>query len=341
MLLLLLLAFSATASVAVATTGAAGSSCTRSCGNVSIPYPFGVETGCYHTGGFNLACITRGHGPPKLFLGDGTVQVLEISAEHSTVRINSTSEVPFDDSGRTTSRAWGLGIPESGPYFLSESTNILKAIGCNIQVSILGGVNKSLLVSSCSAICPVLTPDSGFMGNGSCTGIGCCQVSIVLGYPRYTIQTKWLSEFQGLPLGAVYISDRSFDYTSDMMFGIGPKAFPATLDWIINNSTCPANETIAPECRSAHSYCQDSSSAVHEGYLCRCSKGYEGNPYVTGGCQDIDECKNSSKSYPCYGDCKNTPGSYVCLCHNGFKGNASVPNGCQGINVSYDETRSD
>nr|CAB3483392.1 unnamed protein product [Digitaria exilis] len=223
-MLLLLMAFSATASVAVATTGAAGSSCTRSCGNVSIPYPFGVETGCYHAGGFNLTCITRGHGPPELFIDDGTVQVLEISAEHSTVRINSTSEVPFDDSGRTTSRTWGLGIPESGPYFLSESTNILEAIGCNIQVSILGGVNKSLLVSSCSAICPVLTPDSGFMGNGSCTGIGCCQVSIVLGYTRYTIQTKWLSEFQGLPLGAVYISDRSFDYTSDMMFGIVPTA---------------------------------------------------------------------------------------------------------------------
>ncbi|CAO2162860.1 unnamed protein product [Urochloa humidicola] len=36
---------------------APGSSCTRSCGNITIPYPFGVEPGCYHdAGGFNLTC---------------------------------------------------------------------------------------------------------------------------------------------------------------------------------------------------------------------------------------------------------------------------------------------
>ncbi|KAL6644587.1 hypothetical protein ACP70R_016195 [Stipagrostis hirtigluma subsp. patula] len=33
-----------------------GSSCTRSCGGISIPYPFGVEPGCYHAAGFNLIC---------------------------------------------------------------------------------------------------------------------------------------------------------------------------------------------------------------------------------------------------------------------------------------------
>jgi hypothetical protein len=67
-----------------------GSNCTRSCGNISIPYPFGIETGCYHAGGFNLTCKqqhSHHHQPPKLFLGDGTVQVLDISVEHSTVRI--------------------------------------------------------------------------------------------------------------------------------------------------------------------------------------------------------------------------------------------------------------
>ena len=64
--------------------GAPGRSndCTRSCGNISIPYPFGIETGCYHATGFNLTC-----NHSKLFLGDGTVQVLHISVENSTVRI--------------------------------------------------------------------------------------------------------------------------------------------------------------------------------------------------------------------------------------------------------------
>jgi len=45
----------AATSVAVTVTGL-GSNCTRSCGNISIPYPFGVEPGCYHATGFNLSC---------------------------------------------------------------------------------------------------------------------------------------------------------------------------------------------------------------------------------------------------------------------------------------------
>jgi hypothetical protein len=54
------------------------------------PYPFGIEPGCYHGTGFNLTCKQHSHHqPPKLFLGDGTMQVLDISVEHSTVRIST------------------------------------------------------------------------------------------------------------------------------------------------------------------------------------------------------------------------------------------------------------
>ncbi|XP_062192234.1 wall-associated receptor kinase 5-like isoform X2 [Phragmites australis] len=273
-LLLLLLTFGG-AAPAAASTGP-GSSCTRSCGNISIPYPFGVEPGCYHAAGFNLTC--EQDDPPKLFLGDGTVQVLDISIQHSTVRINSSRvELTYLDRGRTTNRTWGGSLPESGPYFLSESINMLQVIGCNMQVNILGG-KDNILVSSCTPICPVLEFNKGV--------------------------------------------------------GHGPKALPATLDWVINDSSCP-KDTPAPECRSTHSYCQNSGSNVHGGYSCQCSNGYQGNPYVPGGCQDIDECK-SPDIYVCYGYCENTPGSFICQCNTGYTGNASIPNGCKDIDECED-----
>nr|CAB3504324.1 unnamed protein product [Digitaria exilis] len=135
-LLMLPSSFGGAAPAAAAATGPAGRNCTTSCGSISIQYPLGIEPGCYHGPGFNLTCASRGHGPPELFLGDGTVQLLEISVEHSTLLYHD------NNSSRTTSRTWGVGIPERGPYFLSESTNILEAIGCNIQVNILAGVNN-------------------------------------------------------------------------------------------------------------------------------------------------------------------------------------------------------
>ena len=128
---------------------------------------------------FNLTCDHL-YLPPRLFLGDGTVEVLDISVEHSTVRIYSPG-VQLQYDGISTGGTWGLGLPETGPYFLSESASMLVVRGCGTQVSILGGLHNSL-VSSCTAVCPVFS-----FKNGSCTGINCCQASIVLGYSSYTI----------------------------------------------------------------------------------------------------------------------------------------------------------
>ena len=182
--LLMVPAFGGAAVPAATTAAGLGSnSCTRTCGNISIRYPFGVEPGCYHAAGFNLTCDDS-YQPPKLFLGNGTVQVLDISVEHSTVRINSNVVVQFLDDGPKPDmgpKAWGLGLPKSGPYFLSESASMLVVLGCGTQVSIQGGPDNSL-VSSCTAVCPVFS-----FKNGSCTGINRCQASIVLGYSSYTI----------------------------------------------------------------------------------------------------------------------------------------------------------
>uniref|UniRef100_A0A0E0PJW6 Wall-associated receptor kinase galacturonan-binding domain-containing protein n=1 Tax=Oryza rufipogon TaxID=4529 RepID=A0A0E0PJW6_ORYRU len=93
-----------------ATSRSGRGGCMRSCGNISIEYPFGVEPGCYHAVGFNLTC-NHSYQLPRLFLDDGTVQVLNISIPNGTVRINS-GRINLEDNGLgSTNGTWGRWPP--------------------------------------------------------------------------------------------------------------------------------------------------------------------------------------------------------------------------------------
>lgn len=302
--MLLLLPPPPTSAAAAAGTGPGSSTtCTRSCGNISIPYPFGIEPGCYVEDGFNLTCDARSHHrPPKLFIGDGTVQVLAISVPNATVRINS-SRVVFThhhhdgggSGGLTATGTWGAGLPRDGPYFLSEVTNSVAVLGCGVRADVRGGRHDHLL-GSCTAVCPLVAApppdDAGGEGGtdhvgsrtrsaAACTGVGCCQAKIVPITSFYTIQIHKFDGSSNDSDYSVYIVDGVFD---DYASKGRPEALPAMLDWVINNSTC-STDASAPACRSEHSFCQNSTAVGHGGYLCHCSDGYRGNPYVPDGCQ--------------------------------------------------------
>ncbi|KAK8571576.1 hypothetical protein V6N12_027658 [Hibiscus sabdariffa] len=47
-------------------------SCTKSCGNVDIPYPFGTEVGCYMNEGFRVTCNETNDGPKPYITSIGT-----------------------------------------------------------------------------------------------------------------------------------------------------------------------------------------------------------------------------------------------------------------------------
>ncbi|CAN6172415.1 unnamed protein product [Urochloa humidicola] len=102
-------------------------------------------------------------------------------------------------------------------------------------------------------------------------------------------------------------------------YGVKGGGVPLVLDWSVSvgNQTCDEakKNSSSYACKAMNSECIPARNGP--GYLCNCSEGYEGNPYMDYGCQDINECDDPSL-YPCRGGhCRNTIGSYTCSCPSG------------------------
>ncbi|XP_078166916.1 wall-associated receptor kinase 5-like [Carex rostrata] len=162
--------------------------------------------------------------------------------------------------------------------------------------------------------------------NGSCSGIGCCQTAVPLGMNYYTVRfdanfnNSGVSSFSPCSY-AVLIEADSFNFstayitTTDFWYDNNGQV-PVVVDWAIGNETCTVAQrnSTSYACVSSNSRCVNSANGP--GYFCSCEEGYEGNPYLYGGCTDIDECRQNKSS--CTGICENTPGSFRCSCPLGM-----------------------
>ncbi|KAJ3677604.1 hypothetical protein LUZ60_003328 [Juncus effusus] len=299
-------------------------SCQNSCGNITIPYPFGLgeKNHCFLPG-FNLTC-DNSYQPPKLFAGNGSVEILDISLLDGTVTVNSPvlSFLPTN-----LNESW-TGLFENGPFEIS-SKNRFTVIGCGLLARVLFYETRTL-ISLCASVCEARNSVPG--NDDTCAGIGCCQTSIPTGLTSFDIQLESLNETIDSfgQFSKVFIVNQEwFDQNKDMreklispLYSKHPwddsvlVQIPADLDWWIrtgNNGTSlmceKAKNGLEFECKSENSLCYDNKNG--NGYRCNCTDGFEGNPYVIDGCQDIDECQQMDL-YPCDGKCVNEPGTYKC-----------------------------
>jgi len=275
---------------------AASSDCQRSCGNISIPYPFGIGAACSWEPSFNVSCVVDGQGQEAAYLrvGDSSFKLFEIDVSQGEVRVGS----PISSSCRHGPKLEPLFVPV--PPFTVSNSNKLTAIGC-ATVAGIGSQSQDGYTSACGSFC---NQDS--MGNiTECAGIGCCQTSIPSPGNLRSLNASFIVTADNLHISTPhkFSSPCSYAFVADAnwfkfhplyvtstkfgeMYGSGSdRGVPLVLDWVVGNGTCEeaVKNASSYACLSDNSFCLNASIGL--GYRCEFLAGFEGNPYLDRGCQ--------------------------------------------------------
>ncbi|MCL7030046.1 hypothetical protein MKW94_027455, partial [Papaver nudicaule] len=311
--------------------------CQAKCGNFTIPYPFGIgpsENGCsfYGEGQFyNITCDAS-FNPPKPLLWFGTngttgkhnmIELISISETESEVRVKSLpATLCYDKTGKATidDSPW-MGLIFT-PFTVSSTKNKFFGLGCDTIAHTfdpLSGFNATCF-TSCKTKEDIM--------DGSCAGKGCCQIELPSGLKRIfsvvgsspTPKPEILS-FD--PCSYSFVSEiGKYNFSSSDLNGTNflteGRDIPIVLNWAIGNKTCEeAQKDSSTFLCQTNSKCSNSNDGP--GYICACDTGFAGNPYLSPGCQDINECEDQENN-PCEGICINTIGGYICQCQEGTYG---------------------
>ncbi|KAL5577778.1 hypothetical protein UlMin_019477 [Ulmus minor] len=291
--------------------------CVDHCGNLTIPYPFGVGDGCFlpdDVPRFNITCNTT---TGSAYMGTGNVDVTDISLDGELTILQYRAVDCYNESGSTDYKDPRLDL--ANYVTISTTKNKFIAIGCDTHAMIKGlnqdGDRIYEVTTGCITVC-----DNKSITYESCNGVGCCQISIPSGMKSQNVSLssysdhKYILDFNPCSY-AFIVEENGFNFSKTSFEELKSKGkLPLIADWSIGDTSCDEAKGLSSLVCQGESECVDSKK--RSGYLCRCLPGFQGNPYLKDGCQDINECVVSN---PCNnGTCMNTPGDFNCTCLDGY-----------------------
>ncbi|KAB5573071.1 hypothetical protein DKX38_000265 [Salix brachista] len=251
-MLMLLMFHLAAAAAPIAKPG-----CRDRCGDISIPYPFGIGKDCYKNEWFAIECNETVNRPATAFIIRIKMEVLNISAERSAATVKG----PIISSN-CTGRETGVPLNLSGtPFVFSYSYNVFVAVGCNTQ-ALMYGARQDLVgcVSPCNDV-----ESKNFCRD----------------YPSPLLQVfnpklEATDDREGCKL-AFIVNETWFESNISDPFTVQHRDYvPAVLGWTMD---------LNPFIDDQSFYCRSGYQNESFGSECVCNGGYEGNPYL--GCKVI------------------------------------------------------
>ncbi|XP_031264726.1 putative wall-associated receptor kinase-like 16 [Pistacia vera] len=307
--------------------------CQEKCGDVSVPFPFGIDNlYCAKNESFLLKC-NRSKTPATLMFGEN-IATLNISIEEGIVVASIDSAMRcYNESGLMQETIFDQSIDLGGGLFrFSDTRNKLTAFGCDTLAG-MGDWNGSF-VSFCGSFCSDNRSVSMNITGDSCSGIGCCQTPLPKSLNSLNITLDTIENHKQCwkfnKCDYAFLADESFDI-SEFRQSLERRQMMKsniTIEWVAKEETCEAGKNSPDYACGRDARCVYSKNG--QGYRCLCNEGFRGNPYLPEGCEDFNECEEP-ENYPCEGTCKNTLGNYTCSCPLGMRGDGKV--GCQGYRI--------
>ncbi|XP_010248293.1 PREDICTED: wall-associated receptor kinase 2-like, partial [Nelumbo nucifera] len=271
--------------------------CQEKCGNLSIPYPFGIgdEPKCFLNEDFQFFCNTTSD-PPQLMMMHSISDdkpILDISLQGQVATTMWAASECYAGEGNdlvVNTSSWEL--PE--PYMLSDTRNRFITVGCDTS-GILDGYNGEAFYIGCSSGCLNDTKETLLPCDN---GLGCCQSTIPKGITGLNISTESIFNFSYTwninRCGYAFMCDKDLMASQvSRLWSMGNNVkylenfgiqTPIILDWAIRNKTCEDVGGMEDNIVCGNNtYCTNSTNGP--GYLCHCLQGYQGNPYLPDGCQ--------------------------------------------------------
>ena len=261
--------------------------CTDRCGDVEIPYPFGLTEGCYlkETGDFYVNCTGESAGQPQPLIRDVVVTNISIQGQIDIMMYKA-----FDCYNKcaTGLKNYKHSSLSAASFTVSDSQNKFVAVGCDTYSYLNGDKNGELFSIGCLSVCQNISN----VPNGTCSGIGCCQMDIPQGLKNVSVSTYSFNNHTNVssfnPCSfAFIIREDLFNFSSNYLSSLqNNKTFPMVFDWAIGTETCEdARKNKSAYRCGGNSTCHNSING--SGYRCNCTDGYRGNPYLKHGCQGI------------------------------------------------------
>ncbi|MED6198692.1 hypothetical protein PIB30_068945 [Stylosanthes scabra] len=264
--------------------------CQMECGDIPILFPFGAgkstTTGkkCFLEETFRVTCVNG-------TLYSGKIQVLSINivegqvdAMVSVAGVCVFSPPPGSQYIIKNSDADSIVLTSDYSFSVSSKDNKFITVCCDSYGYLNSFDDDTVYSTGCLTRCYGNTEK---VVDGSCSGIGCCQVDIPPGMRNISIKAFSFENFNRSSWFnncsySFVVKNGNYTFSKSHLENLPYKVVPVVIDWSVGGETCEASRNRGTNACKGNSTCVNSDTGY--GYRCKCDEGFQGNPYHPDGC---------------------------------------------------------